>query len=354
MTARKIAALTASLWLAACLGTGTDTENGIDVSARVLSPQGAPMASVEVRVHALDAGPEASADPLKDQDGVLRTDGDGYVHFTVRRAGIYMAEGLRGDSVLLLDTLTVSKSDTTVFQTAGVQRLRGRLRLYSGYRVDTGLVFVRGSSIAASVNRDGEYDFGYVPAAAAGMAVGAQYDAKPTGQVFVKVADAGSTLVVDARFTLDTTLAPLDGKANLTLFKASESATNVCLDAGSRLSVEPGISLRGSLANTRDIRVAAGYACSDKVGAQVKVEETSPDGKSNKDRGNFILPDGALLQMEYRRAHGLSAKTLQKIVIPVSCVTSGDASTYTTVADQDSSKVDIRVDDIGLESGCPF
>jgi hypothetical protein len=86
----------------------------------------------------------------------------------------------------------------------------------------------------------------------------------------------------------------------------------------------------------------------------VKVEETAADGNTKKDRGDFVLPDGALLQMEYRRLHGLSSKGTQKVVIPVACVASGNVSTFNTVVAQDSVQSDIRVDDIGLESGCPF
>jgi hypothetical protein len=359
MTARKIAAVIASLWLAACMGagTGTDTENGIDVSARVLSAEGAPMANVEVRVHALDAGPEnRSADPLMPETGVLRTDGDGYVRFAVRRAGTYMAEGLRGDTVLLLDTLTVKKSDTSVFHAAGVKRLRGTVRLYSGYRIDTGFVFVRGSSIAAAVNRDGEYDFGYVPANASAMTLGARYDAGPVSQVFVKLADAGSAPVIDARFALDTSLVP-NGTPTLTLFKASQSATNVCLDESSRQMVVPGISLRGSLGTLADVRRAAGYACSQNVGAKIDVEETTADGKSKQKLGDYVLPDTEIWPVISKRAQGGLGSTTkgQKIVVPLSCLTSGKVTTYTTVVAQDSTgAAQIRVDDVKLDGGCEF
>ena len=349
----RILAATASLWLAACMGTGTDTENGIQVNARVLGQNGAPLANVKVQVHGLEAGPESSEDPLMSGTGDLRTDSTGHVQFNVKRAGRYMFEGQRGDSVLVLDTLTAAQGDTApVFQTAGVQRLRGKVRLYSGYKIDTGFVFLRGSSVTATVSGEGEYDFGYVPVSARGLALGAHYQAAPASNVFVKVADASAgALVFDSRFTLDSTLVPGSG-ANLTLLKASQSATNVCLENALQ-PVEPGISLKGSVGSTGDIMRAASFACSQKVGAKIQVNQANlSSGAAQKKLGDFVLPDADIIPSEYRFRHGLGSGAMgQKVVVPAACLQDGASTNYSTALTQGADGTDIRVDDIGLASG---
>ena len=49
MTARKLFLAAASLALAACMGTGTDTENGLQTSARMTSAGGAPLANLTAK-----------------------------------------------------------------------------------------------------------------------------------------------------------------------------------------------------------------------------------------------------------------------------------------------------------------
>jgi hypothetical protein len=169
----------------------------------------------------------------------------------------------------------------------------------------------------------------------------------------VKVANANGTVVVDARFLLDSNLAPGDG-ANLTLLKASGSATDVCLQSVEQ-SVVPGVSVRGSLSNLADVRRAAGFACSEQIGSNIQVDEAGLNGALKKTLGNYVLPDQAIVPAERRLARGLgtSAKG-QKVVIPVECLVSGKVTTYVTQLAQDSIGAQIRVDDIGLTAGCQY
>lgn len=350
-----VLAAAASLWLAGCMaGTGTDTENGVEVTARVLGANGAPMAQVEVSVQSVYAGPESnSEDALMPGTGTLHTDSDGYVRFTVKRAGSYMAQGQRGDTVLLIDTLHAGKKDTVVFRTAGVQRLRGKVRLYSGYTIDTGFVFLRGSRISVAVSSTGDYDFGYVPLSADNLTLGAQYHAHPASHAFVKVADAAGSFVVDPQFHLDSNLVP-SGNTNLTLLKASQSATNLCLES-TQQSVVPGISIRGSLSRATDIMRAATFACVNRVGANIQVDATNLSGNSLQKLGNYVAPDASILPLNYRATHGLgSGSTGQKTVVPIACLQVGTATNFTTSLSKTSAYAEIHVDDIGLESGCEY
>ena len=352
-----LTAAMASLWLAGCMaGTATDTENGIQVTAQVVGANGAPMAQVEVKVQSLYSGPESkSDDPLMPGTATLRTDSAGFVTFTVKRAGHYMAQGQRGDTVLLIDTLRASAKDTLVLRAAGVQRLRGKVRLYSGYQIDTGFVFLRGSTIAVPISRTGDYDFGYVPLSADSLTLGAHYSAKPASRVFVKMADAaGGALVIDSRFSVDPDLAPVSG-ANLTLLKASGSATNVCLENGQQ-ALELGVSIRGSLVKAADVMRAAQFACSNRVGAAIQVDSSTLAGASLKKLGDYVQGDAAIWPTESKHGYGLGSGSNngQKTVVPANCLQAGSTTNFTTTVNQGANGADIRVDDISLQSGCEY
>jgi len=312
------------------------------------------MANVQVQVNSLESDPEKSTDsPLMPGSGELRTDSTGSVTFTVKHAGRYMAQGTRGDTVLVLDTLNASKPDTLVFKASSVVKLQGKIRLYSGYRVDTGVVFLRGSSLLARVSHEGDFDLGYVPVSAAKLTVGTRYSARPASRVFVRMADAGSALVLDSRFTLDSSLAPSNG-SNLTLLKAAQSETNICLDNG-RGPVQPGISIKGSTDNTNDVMRAASFACSDRTGAQIQVDKSSLSGQPVEKLGVYVQPDPSVWPLEYKIAHGLSWKSVgQTTVVPSACLSSGSTTNFTAAVNSDSTGVQIRVDDIGFASGCSY
>jgi hypothetical protein len=347
----------ASLCLIACMsGTGTDTENGVQVTARFVGADGAPMARVEVQVNSLYASPDRKADsPLMPGTDILRTDSAGYVRFRVKRAGQYLAQGKRADTVMVLDTLTAAQTDSlnVVFHASPVQRLRGKVRLYSGYQLDTGLVFLRGSSVSAPVSRGGNYDFGYVPVSAGRLTLGTRYASRPASKVFVRMAEAGAVPVIDSRFSLDSTLIPGTG-ANLTLLKAAETATNVCLESVTA-TVVPGVTLKGSVGNTNDVMRAASFACSDKIGADIQVDKSDLAGRPLKKLGSYVLPDASIWPQIYRVLHGLTSQAKgQKIVVPASCLQDGATTNYTTGLSAATDGTEIRVDDIRLASGCDY
>jgi hypothetical protein len=347
------AVLVSGLLLFGCMpGTGTDTENGIQVTARVVDTTGAPVRNVEVDVRSLTSRPDTkSENPLVADTIALRTDENGYVHFKVRRPGLYMAQGQRGDSVLVLDTLLAVENDTAVFRTGAVKRLKGKVRLYSGYQIDTGFAFVRGSGVGARIGSDGEYDFGYLPVNAAALTLGVEYAARPIAHVFVKLTDAAGSLVFDSRFSLDSALVPNGGLPSLTLFKAAGTDTKLCLD-NEQESVEPGISVKGSVGQAMDVRVGAGYACSQTVGAAIQVDKTDKNGKSTGKLADFVLPDASIWP-KTSRGLGTCMKGV-KLVVPAECLSSGDSTNFITVLVQDSTGIELHVDDVGLESSCGF
>jgi hypothetical protein len=220
--------------------------------------------------------------------------------------------------------------------------------LYSGYQIDTGRVFLRGSGVAAQVSPGGDYDLGYLPASAAGMTVGAEYSSRPVSEAFVKVANAAGIVVTGSMFTMDSDLVP-NGGDSLTLFQSAESPT-LCLDSDGQ-AVVPGVSMRGSLAVAGDIRVATDFACSSRVGAKVQVNATNASGTATQNVGEFVIANKEIWPPGHK-SPGLGSYVKRlKGVIPAVCLNPGHVPNFVTVL-KDSVGSEIRVDDIRLEEVC--
>lgn len=187
------ALLGAAALLGACIfgGTGTDTDNGLtqttpvdrSISARVVDSAGRPVEDVTLVLHTPGFRPDSGgAEQLLDSARTLVTDSAGYARFRMARAGAYVIEGSRGGAVLFYDTLAVADSlgraDYT-FRSRPSRSFQGAVRLLSGLRVDSGVIFVRGTGLTARLTAEGAYDLGDLPAEVSLMSVGLRYRASP-------------------------------------------------------------------------------------------------------------------------------------------------------------------------------
>jgi hypothetical protein len=179
--------------LASCIGgTGTDTENGIaglegfksGTAARVVDADGRPLAGVEIRLHEPGFRPDSGAPRVLvvDPGKPMVSDSSGYVTFHLLAPGKYVVEGRRDGASLLFDTLAISDAHAPSIFTCRARAtspVRGMVRLVSGLKVDSGTVFVRGTSRSASLGADGAYDLGLLPGDVGRMAIGLAYRASP-------------------------------------------------------------------------------------------------------------------------------------------------------------------------------
>lgn len=172
-----------ALGLFACLGgTGTDTENGLKpvlVTARVLTQDSTPAPGVSFNVYQANSRADSLLEsPIVGGDTTrLVTDGGGYVTFTVKQEGDYVAQGASGDSILFLDTLKtrIKRSNggtlggglgSPLFRVEQPVRAKGHLHLYSGDVPDSARIYLLGTRLSWNVQADGKYDLGWLPPSA--------------------------------------------------------------------------------------------------------------------------------------------------------------------------------------------
>ncbi|MDB5106039.1 MAG: hypothetical protein JWP91_3728 [Fibrobacteres bacterium] len=200
---RRPALALASLCLGACMfgGTGTDTENGITdtskdktpigiqikgVSARVVDGEGRPIKGVTLNLFQPGFRPDsgnAQATGLVDTAKSMVSDSLGYVTVPLMVPGKFVIEGVSGGQTLFFDTLAVIDIKTAApftFRARAQASFKGRVRLASGMRIDTGFVFIRGTSRAVKVDSAGGYNLGTLPADVGRMAVGMRFSSSPT------------------------------------------------------------------------------------------------------------------------------------------------------------------------------
>ncbi|HKP96478.1 MAG TPA: hypothetical protein VJ385_12040 [Fibrobacteria bacterium] len=192
-----------SLWSAlqwGCVlgGTGTDTENGIKdaenpdvvsitgVSARVVDGNGAPLKGVALHLYLPGFRPDSGLAPaslLADTAKALVSDSAGYVTIRLSAAGKFVVEGVSAGQTVFFDTLavpSVTSSTLFTFRTRSVRGFKGKVKLASGMRIDSGSVFIRGTARHAKVDPAGGYDLGSLPEDVDRMAVGIRFVSSPT------------------------------------------------------------------------------------------------------------------------------------------------------------------------------
>jgi hypothetical protein len=198
--ARALAAaacLCISACLSACLfgGTGTDTENGITnnvdpnelqgIYARVTDSAGRPMAGVSLAFFDPAYRPDLGQPPeavVANRADSLVSDTGGYVRLTLKAAGKFVVEGVAHGKTLFFDTLAVPDLQHAAiypFRARASLAFKGKVKLTSGLRIDSGRVFIRGTGRMARVDTAGGYDLGLLPADAERMALGVRFVSSP-------------------------------------------------------------------------------------------------------------------------------------------------------------------------------
>jgi hypothetical protein len=197
---RFAAALALSGCLSACIfgGTGTDTENGITdptngkdpnaltgIAARVTDSLGKPLRGVALRLFDpayrpdLGTAPEAVASNPAES---LVTDTGGYARIALNAPGKFVVEGTQNGMTLFFDTLAVpdlKQSAIYTFRARASLAFRGKVKLVSGMRIDTGRVFIRGTGRMCQVDSAGGYDLGLLPVDAGRMGLGVRLVSSP-------------------------------------------------------------------------------------------------------------------------------------------------------------------------------
>lgn len=222
-------AAVAALCLSACIigGTGTDTENGITnntknpdpnalegISARVTDSTGKPLAGVTLGLFDPAYRPDLGLPPeavVANKPESLVSDTGGYVRLSLKAAGKYVVEGVSQGKTLFFDTLAVpdlQRSAIYTFRARAQFAFRGKVKLTSGLRIDSGRVFIRGTGRVARVDSAGGYDLGLLPADAERMALGARFVSSP---VTVLRAAPGPLSVTDTVSRIPYACKPLSG-----------------------------------------------------------------------------------------------------------------------------------------------
>lgn len=198
---RFLALAAASVLLWGCImgGTGSDTENGVTgenphpdvvslqgISARVVDGSGMPLQGIFLNLYPPSYRPDsaqAPVSPLADPAAALVTDSDGYAGIALKSAGTFVIEGRSAGQIVFFDTLPVPDLKATAsftFRTRQVRSFRGKVRLASGMRIDSGTVFIRGTARSVKVDAEGGYDLGVLPEDVGRMAVGMRFASSPT------------------------------------------------------------------------------------------------------------------------------------------------------------------------------
>lgn len=271
-----VAMMTCALW--GCMGgTGTDTENGVYVSAQVVDSSGDPVRNVELSVLELGARADSVVnDPVwQDETTRLTTDNTGTAFFTLKKGGTYMTSGKRGDSVVFIDTLRVRTPDdgttggglgSPQFLVESPVRATGRIRMLSGLEVDSGQVMLRGTRITSNVGDSGAYNLGWLPRSAQQTVVTITYSGRAREQRFVKLSAQGGQLTAHAA-----------------------TATGPCL-ADTLSSVALSQKRPGLLTSALDVARMVGAACAHRVGAQVTALEVDASGAVLRALGTYVIP----------------------------------------------------------------
>jgi hypothetical protein len=311
----------AAFSLSACLGgTGTDTENGLEisVSAQVVDSTGHPVSGVTIAVHDATARADSGIpNPLVDSAIEIVSDSVGKVRFTLQKAGLYTVAGKVGDSVVFVDTVRAVEKPTGVslpgvgnpqFKVERSIRAAGKVRLLSGFSPDSGLAMLRGTKIQSVLDTGGSYMLGWLPPSAEKFPLAVGYSNKAVETRYVKVVAQGSGWAIRRTAGLERCM--------------SDSATATTSGTLSATSLEG----------------AAGKACVGRKGTVVRILQTDTSGTVLGTLGDYVIPDPA-------------ASLGDSTSIPKACVRAGIPGTSRATLNLTTGI--ISVDDIIRGNGCP-
>jgi hypothetical protein len=314
--ARALAAAL-SLCLSACIigGTGTDTEKGVGpdsqntntdpnaltgISARVTDSAGRPLSGVTLGLfdpaYRPDLGPFPEA-VVANKPESLVSDTGGYVRLSLKAAGKFVVEGVSQGKTLFFDTLAVAdlqRSAIFTFRARAPRAFRGKVKLASGLRIDSGRVFIRGTGRMAKVDSAGGYDLGVLPADAERMALGVRFVSSPMTVLRVAL---GSLPVSDTSVRPAYSCKTLSGdsatKAMTPSVLGTQAGPQAKLDTGVVNSAlkSCGTLQEGSVINVMDGKSAAGPATMSKETSLLVLKGTdSTNYTSPKVLGPVVAP----------------------------------------------------------------
>jgi hypothetical protein len=159
----------------------------------------------------------------------LLSDSAGLVTIRLKAAGKFVVEGLLAGQTVLYDTLAVPDTLTSTlftFRTRTVRSFKGKVKLASGMRIDSGAVFLRGTSRWVKLGAAGDYDLGSLPEDVGRMALGLRFTSSPTS-----VQEVTETLLPGSADTGMTTFTckdvPKDSAARISATPATAPTTEV-------------------------------------------------------------------------------------------------------------------------------
>ncbi len=316
----------AAFSLSACLGgTGTDTENGIEisVSARVVDSAGNAVPGVTIAVHDATGRVDSGLDnPLVDSTVVVVSDTGGRVHFELQKAGLYTVAGSIADSMVFVDTVRAIGKPTGVvlpsvgnpqFKVEKPVRANGTVRLLSGFSPDSGgQAMLRGTKIQSRLGIKADYQLGWLPASAEKFPLAVAYATKAAEKRFVKVIASGSGWSVRSTYGFNRCLTSESDTVTTSTTFGARSATT--------------------------IEGAAGKACVGSPGTVISVLQIDSLGTTLGSLGDFVIPDRAAMLGD-------------SVSIPKACVRTGNPGTSRATLSLTAGT--IVVDDIIRGNGCP-
>jgi hypothetical protein len=246
----------AALCLGACVfgGTGSDHENGVGptgnpnndeykvkgVTARVTDEAGSPLAGVTLYLYDPAYRPDlgqARQSQLTDTAPIPVTDSLGYAGLDLSAPGKFVVEGVLAGNTLFFDTLAtpiLNKATLFTFRIRASALFRGKVSLVSGMRIDSGSVFIRGTSRTAKLDAAGNYDLGSLPWDAGRMGLGVRYVSSPT-----TVQVSKQVTLIDS-LAVPTTGIPADAYA-CTEVAAKEASAVILAQPARAPGTDPGI-----------------------------------------------------------------------------------------------------------------
>ncbi len=302
-------------------GTGTDTENGVtdtknnqsalSITARIVDTSGNPVAGVVLTAVQSSFRPDsvhptvinyAVSNDTNQKEVVSNT--QGRVGFNLSTSGTYIVEGSKAGQKLFFDTLRIADvkiGQTLTFHVRPLHKFQGRVKLASGMRIDSGKVFIRGTSLAVNVDAAGAYNLGLLPFDISKMAIGLRFHSSPTGVVEIR-----QSLILRAVDTLaPVVLLPVvSGSASFmvvyTCTEAPKDSSGKLLFDSAPISLDTGNAAGGVLLKD-SIRVSAALRSCDSIrgGTLVNLRplEASPTilsrisgGLNDSVNGSFLVP----------------------------------------------------------------
>jgi hypothetical protein len=293
----------ASLCLGACIfgGTGSDHENGIvgvgnpdftlkisGVTARVVDAEGRPIRNVTLNLFDPAFRPDAGlvrANLFTDTAKPAVTDSLGIARLDLRSAGKFVVEGVAGGQTLFYDTLAAPNIEVATpftFRARATAAFKGKVKLVSGMRVDSGWVFIRGTSRAARLDAAGNYNLGILPADVARMGLGLRYVSSPTSVQESKevVPDTGKIGPVTTAPAYDCKDVPMDSAARIVKSQPAQS-TQVSADSLPAAKVQP---------DTAKVKPALKACDSLPLGGVINVVSRDTTGNQGAKRDSTAVP----------------------------------------------------------------